>query len=261
MPTSLRAASLAAWGTALAQGHVPVSRAVEAVEDGDEPHLVVTHTFGEPDELAVALPALIDDGVLGFRLALPVPGDLLGLTGPPATNVAALAAGEAVVAVRHPHDQGPTVPMLVPEVRSFGPPGDQGHCVTWRLHPAAATYPDVPTLGQADRDLTHQVAASTAALAAIGAGSWRQDARELADEIRASAGTLRLPSIAGGRAHALAQRAVQVLAILDASRNDHTGVVTAHAAAARAASLAPLERAARRALVAATGAVLDSVHR
>ena len=36
MPTSLRAASLAAWGTALAQGHVPVSRAVEAVEDGDE---------------------------------------------------------------------------------------------------------------------------------------------------------------------------------------------------------------------------------
>lgn len=259
MPTPLRAALLAVWGTALSQGHVPVSHAVEAVEDGDEPHLVVAQTFGEPDELAVALPALVDDGVRGFRLALPVPGDPLGLTGPPAANVAALAAGEAVVAVRDPHHRSPTVPMLVPEVRAFGPPGDQGHCVTWRLYEAAATYPDVPTLSQADRDLTQQVSASTAALAAIGAGSWRSDAREMADEVRASAGTLRLPAVAGGRAQALAQRAVQVLAILDASRDDHTGVVTAHAAAARAASLAPLERAARRALVAATGAVLDSV--
>lgn len=261
MPTPLRAASLAAWGTALAQGHVPVSHAVEAIEGGDEPHLVVTQTFGEPDELAVALPALVDDGVLGFRLALPVPGDPLGLTGPPAANVAALAAGEAVVVVRDAHHRAPTVPMLVPEVHAFGPPGDQGYCVTWRLHEAAATYPDVPTVTQADRDLTQQVAASTSALAAIGAGSWRQDAREMADELRASAGTLRLPTVAGGRAHALAQRAVQVLAILDASRDDHTGAVTAHAAAARAASLAPLERAARRALVAATGAVLDSVRR
>lgn len=259
MPTPLRAASLASWGTALAQGHVSLARAVEAVEGDDEPHLVVTQTFGEPDELAVVLPALVDDGVLGFRLALPVPGDPLGLTGPPAANMAALAAGEAVIAVRHPHHHAPTVPMLVPEVRTFGPPGDQGNCVTWRLHTAAARNPDVPTLSQADRDLTAQVAASTAALAALGAGSWRPDARELADEVRACAGTLRLPTVAGGRAHALAQRAVHVLAILDASRDDHTGVVTAHAAAARAASLAPLERAARRALVAATGAVLDSV--
>ncbi len=259
MPTPLRAASLAAWGTALAHGHVPVSRAVEEIEGCDEPHLVVTHTLGEPDELAAALPTLIGDGVVGLRLALPVPGDPLGLTGPPEANMAALAAGEAVVVVPAPHHRAPTVPMLVPEVRTFGPVGDQGHCVTWRLHEAAATYPDVPTLGQADRDLTHQVAASTAALAAIGAGSWRADAREMADEVRAAAGTLHLPAVAGDRAHALAQRAVQVLAILDASRDDHSGVVTAHAAAARAASLAPLERAARRAVVAATGAVLDSV--
>jgi hypothetical protein len=261
VPTPLRAALLASWGSAMLHGHADIGEVVAAVEGADEPHLVMAHPVGEPDELARTLPDLLGDATTGLRLALPVPGDPLGLTGPPDANVAALAAGEAVVAVPRPQYRVSVVPMLVPDVRTFGPPGDEGHTVIWRIHEADATYPDVPAVGQADRELREQLAAATAALRGLGSGSWRPDAREVADEARAGAAALRLPEVAGARAGALAQRAVQVLAIIDASRGDDTGVVTAHAAAARADSLTPLERAARRALVAAAGAVLDSVRR
>lgn len=259
VPIPLRAALLASWGSALLAGHGDVEDAVGAIEGADEPHLAVDGPFGEPDELATWLAELTESTTLGLRLALPAPGDLLGLVGPPSANQAALAAGEAVVAV--PRTPADDVLMLVPDICTFGPPGDQGHCVTWRSHRAAATWPDVPTVGQADRELNEQIRESTSTLTALGTTSWSTDATTATTMLRQSARSIVLPESAGPRAQMLAQRAVGVLTILDAAREDDGGALSAHAAQARAASLSPLGRAARRALVASAGACLESSRR
>lgn len=146
---------------------------------------------------------------------------------------------------------------MVPDVCTFGSPGDQGHCVTWRTSPAAPAMPDVPTLAEADRGLTEAMREATSSLARVTSGSWTADAGDVAQRLRSWDGSLLLPEVAGPRAESLAQRAVHTLAIVDAARDDAGGALTSHAAEIRAASLAPLERAARRGLVAAVGACHD----
>jgi hypothetical protein len=253
MPTPLRAASLAAWGTAFLNGSVPLEAAVRAIEDDDEPHLVVLGALGSPDELADALTRLRTEGVVALRLCLPAPGDPLGLVGPPTLNHHVLAAGEAAIAVDPRVGSDATVAAFVPDISAFGTPDDQGNCVTWRMWPSSAAQPDVPGVAQADRELTDAVREATAVLSGALLGSWSSDAANVAERLRGSNRTL-LPDVAGARAESLAQRAVQVAAIVEAARADDGGAVTAHSAAVRAASLAPLDRAARRALVAAVAA-------
>lgn len=258
MPTPLRAASLAAWGSAFLAGAVTLEEAVRAVEGEDEPHLVVLGSLGAPGELAETLIDLRSDGFTGLRLALPAPGDPLGLVGPPEVNQHVLAAGEAAVAV------GPgsgarlgtaagSVPALVPAVSTFGPPGDQGHCVTWRVWTSSPATPDLTPLSQAQRELADAMREATAALSQTST-TWRAaDAAGTARRLRRWSGEV-LPSAAGPRAEALAQRALQVAAIVDAARADDGGTLTAHSAAVRAGCLAALDRAARRGLVAAVAA-------
>jgi hypothetical protein len=163
-------------------------------------------------------------------------------------NQAVLRAGEGVMAV--PGPAGATVPALVPDVTAFGPPGDQGYCVSWRRHEAAATTADVPTVGEADRDLRTDLARATDELRRLDATPWATTPGRL-DTLREQRPTLPLPPGAEPRAIALADQALAVLVVVDAARRDDGGALSAHAAAQRAAALAPLERAARRALVAA----------
>ena len=92
------AAALVAWGNAWLGGHVGLDEAVDAVERAACPQVV----GGLPDDpadmpLRRALAALRVAGMRTLRLALPAPGDPLGLTGPPELNAAALDAGEAVL--------------------------------------------------------------------------------------------------------------------------------------------------------------------
>lgn len=261
MPTPLRAAMLAAWGSAYLQGATSLDAAVRAIEDDDEPHLVVRDVFASPDELSDALARLRDEGVVAFRLALPAPGDLLGLTGPPDVNRDVLAAGEAAIAIAAPGGNdgsiGTTVPALVPDVRTFGTPGDQGHCVTWRVGRATAALPDVPSLAQADRELVQSMGEAAELLSTVAVVS-AGDARDVARRLRGSSQPVLLPSVAGPRAESLVHRATAVVDMLDAARADDGAALTAHSAALRAAALAPLDRAARRALVAAVAACHDA---
>jgi hypothetical protein len=262
MPTPLRAAMLASWGTAYLLGAEPLERAVAAVEGDDEPHLVVSDPLGGPDELAEALVAMRAERLAGLRLALPVPGDLVGLAGPPSFNQAVLAVGEAAIGIADPaRAGGASVPALIPDVCTFGAPGDQGHCVTWRSSPASGATPDVPTLPEADRGLTEAMRDAAVSLARVTSGSWTPGAADIAQRLRSWGGSLLLPEVAGPRAEALAQRAVHTLAIVEAARDDSGGALTSHSAQIRSASLTPLERAARRGLVAAVGACHDlAVH-
>ena len=263
MATPLRAALLAAWGTAFLSGAEPLDRVVAQVEGRDEPHLLLSDPFSAPDELAEGLSDLGRRGVVGLRLALPVPGDLLGLTGPPEVNRAALAAGEAVVGSATPGSVPPggSVPALVPAVTAFGTPGDRGYCVTWREMPASPAWPDVPTLGQADREMKEALRESAEALSRVQMVPWAGDARDAASRARQGVALLRLPDIAGPRAQGVADQALAVLAIVDAGRGDAGGALTSFGAQTRGSALGAVERAARRALVAAVGACLAPVGR
>jgi len=255
VPIALRAALLAAWGTAYLQDAASLELAVAEVERADEPHLWTSEPTASPDEIGEGLAELKAVGVSALRLSLPAPGDPLGLTGPPETNLAVLAAGEAVVTVGHRvspwsgalHEER----AMVPSVTAFGTPGDQGYCVTWRGMAAAATPPDVPALGDADRALAAAMREATSALTSLGQDTWRPSTAQAAARLRGAGHDLRLPQHVGPRADALVRRAIQVLAMLEVARADDGDAVTAHRAHARSTSLAPLDRAARRAIVAA----------
>jgi hypothetical protein len=238
------------------RGHVPLDQALTAIEGDDEPHLVC-RGMAAPDELGETLGELRDAGAAGLRLALPAPGDPLGLTGPAEVNRLALRAGEAVLTL--PAPGAATVPALVPDVTPFGPIGDQGFCVTWRRHEATATTPDVPTVGEADRDLRAHLASATDELSRLDAAPWTPWAR--GDAVREQRPTLPLPPGCEPRALALADQALAVLVVVDAAREDDGGALSAHVAVQRATALAPLGRAARRALVAACSPSLAPVRR
>src|SRR5690606_789176 len=150
MVTLPRSARLAAWATAWLRGDTTLDDVVTRTRGDDEPHEALDipgkiTTVGLPE----ALLALRDVGVRAFRVALPVPGDPRGLGGPPELNGDALDAGEAVLT--EPADAAPYA--LVPDVQTFGPPGDQGHLVTWvcrRANPA----PPGPSLSEAEKAMT-----------------------------------------------------------------------------------------------------------
>ncbi len=129
------ATALVAWGNAWLTGHVGLDEAVDAVEKNAGPQIL----GGEPAEVTLrrGLGDLRVGGLSALRLALPEPGDPLGLTGPPAFNAAAIEAGAAVVAVLDGRAMG-----LVPaEDRR----GSSYVGVRWTPHEASAGLPDVPS--------------------------------------------------------------------------------------------------------------------
>lgn len=157
-----RSGRLAAWGNALLAGFVSPDDAVLAVVGEDAVHRVE----GLPGEtgpvgLTLALGRLRTLGVTGLRVALPVPGHPLGLSGPPEFNARALEAEEAVVG--HGAGYG-----LVPQVYEAGPEGDVHvevvwHCLAVREAPPA----DVPSLGEAERELAEALRDATAVLSRL----------------------------------------------------------------------------------------------
>jgi hypothetical protein len=252
VPTPLRAALLVAWGTSFLHGGATVDRVVRLVEDADEPHHVHDTSADDARTLGEALLALRQAGWGALRLALPEPGDPLGLVGPPATNERVLAAGEAAIGVplgQHADSAG-TVPALVPQVSTFGPPGDEGHLVAWQVLPARRRQPDIPDRRQAERELTAAIQETTEALGSLDGALWAADTGDAARRVRGGARPLLLPDDAGPGAEMLAQQALTVLRILDAAPTAGDAL-TSHTAVARQSALAPLRRAARRALVAA----------
>ncbi|USA03779.1 hypothetical protein NCG97_29225 [Streptomyces lydicamycinicus] len=118
-----------------------------------------------PVGLTLALGRLRALGAVGLRVALPVPGHPLGLCGPPEFNARALEAEEAVIA------SGAGL-GLVPETYEAGPEGGTGpdvHVeVVWRCLPVREAPPaDVPSLGEAERELAEALQEATALLSRL----------------------------------------------------------------------------------------------
>ncbi|MGW0858689.1 hypothetical protein [Streptomyces sp. NPDC002690] len=254
-----RSGLLAAWGNALLAGLVSPDDAVDAIVQEDAVHRVE----GLPGEagpvgLTLALGRLRGLGVTGYRVALPAPGHPLGLSGPPEFNARALETGEAVVATGAAYG-------LVPEVTEAGPPGDLHVEVVWRVTPVREAPPaDVPSLGEAERELAEALRDATALLSRLDVAGSGPVAEAALDAYRARAERGREVLAPGYPPRAvrvleLAQRVGLLIAL--AHENGHGGAVSASEIAARGEALRPVERVARRAQVAAYNAYVEEGER
>jgi len=227
-------AVLAWWGTAWLRGDAVPDLVLDAVIGGDATHAVA----GLPGEsgtvtLVAALAALRRSGATAFGLAVPAAGDPVGLGGPPSFNAAALDAGEAVVV------SGCDLGLV---------PNRVGAAVVWEV--SAASRRSLPDVGEADRELRRALFESADALAALDVARWRPEVADELISLRKPQPVTAPPGIPG-RCLDLAGRGLQALTIVDLALADDGGAVTATDAGQRRAALQPLDRAGRRALVAA----------
>jgi len=227
-------AVLAWWGTAWLRGDAVPDLVLDAVIGDDATHAVA----GLPGEsgtvtLLAGLAALRRAGATAFGIAVPAPGDPVGLGGPPGFNAAALDAGEAVVV------SGCGLGLVPTRV---------GAAVVWEVSPASRR--PLPDVGDADRELRRALLQSADALAALDVARWRP---EVADELISlrKPPPLAAPPGIPGRCLDLAGRGLQALSIVELALDDDGGAVTAVEAERRRIALRPIDRAGRRALVAA----------
>ncbi|MFF8847489.1 hypothetical protein ACF08N_33060 [Streptomyces sp. NPDC015127] len=255
-----RSGRLAAWGNALLAGLVSPDDAVHTIVGDDAVHRVE----GLPGEtgpvgLTLALGRLRALGVTGYRVALPAPGHPLGLSGPPEFNARALEAEEAVVATGAAYG-------LVPEIREAGPAGDVHVDVLWHCLPVREAPPaDVPSLGEAERELAEALREATSTLTRLDVAASGPVAEAAVDAYRARAQRGAAETLAPGyppravRVLELAQRIGLLISV--AYENGHGGAVSAGEMAARVEALRPVERVARRAQVAAYNAYVEERER
>lgn len=254
-----RSGRLAAWGNAFFAGLISPDDAVLAIVGEDAMHRVE----GMPGEsapvgLTLALGRLRALGATGLRVALPAPGHPLGLSGPPEFNARALEAEEAVIC--HGGALG-----LVPEVREAGPDGDVHVEVVWHCLPVREGPPaDVPSLGEAERELAEALREATEVLTRLDVAASGPVAEAAIDAYRARAEQGREVLAPGypGRAVRVLELAQRIGVLVSvAYENGHGGAVSASEMAARAEVLRPVERTARRAQVAAYNSVVEERER
>jgi len=254
-----RSGRLAAWGNSLLAGLVSPDDAVLAIVGDDAVHRVE----GLPGEtaavgLTLALGRLRSLGVTGLRVALPAPGHPLGLSGPPDFNARALEAEEAVVC--HGVALG-----LVPEVYEAGPSGDVHVEVVWHVLPVREAPPaDVPSLGEAERELAQALREATEVLSGLDLAGSGPVAEAAIDAYRARAERGREVLAPGYPPRAvrvleLAQRVGLLVSL--AYENGHGGAVSSAEMRARGEALRPVERTGRRAQVAAYNAYVEELER
>ncbi|MGV9907593.1 hypothetical protein ACWDU8_34810 [Streptomyces sp. NPDC003388] len=254
-----RSGRLAAWGNALLAGLVSPDDAALAIVGEDAVHRV-RGLPGEqgPAGLTLALGRLRALGVTGLRVALPAPGHPLGLSGPPEFNARALDAEEAVLCFGAAFG-------LVPEVSEAGPDGDVHVEVVWHVLPVREAPPaDVPSLGEAERELAEALREATEVLSKLDVAGSGPVAEAAIDAYRARSERGREVLAPGYPPRAvrvleLAQRVGLLVSL--ASGKGHGGAVSASEMAARGAALRPVERTARRAQVAAYNSMVEERQR
>lgn len=230
---------LALWLTAWLRGEVSLDDARDAVVGGDAAHDVLdlpgdARDAGTSTPLILALGRLRAAGATGASLALPEPGDPLGLAGPPSFNAEAFEAEQAVVV------RGAGLGLV---------PARAGAGVVWRCLPAT---PPPPTHGVADaeRVLRRALTTTADALVDLDVARWRPEVADELMELRRPL-ALPVPAALSARTQALLALATRCRRIVALAREDDGNAVTAREIAARREALQPLDGAARRAVVAA----------
>jgi hypothetical protein len=237
-PDSPISATLVCWGNAWLAGQVGLDEAADRVERQAGPQLVAGDTGDLP--LRGFLADLRIEGMKSLRLALPIAGDPLGLTGPPPFNSAAIEAGQAAIAVLPGRCLG-LIPMRDRRGSSYAG-------VRWSVLGAGTTTPDLPSLAEAEHGLTLAMRAATDALLGVeGPAQGHRRVKIVSDGLAPG-----YPARAH-RVAALADRLDAVLRVAD-DRGLTSGQITA-----RDHALRDLDRAVRRARVAAHHAITELV--
>ncbi|MGN6253158.1 MAG: hypothetical protein ACTHNS_15245 [Marmoricola sp.] len=226
------AVAFAAWATAWLRGEVSVDEVGRHLGSG-VPVLVGVPAAEGAEPLALGLGRLRSLGMEGVLASLPAPGDPLGLAGPPAFNAAALDVGGAVVL------SGTGLGAV---------PAQVGGAVEWRCSPAAVPAPADP--GETDRTLRSTLLEVTARLVDLDVATWQPEIPDALLNLRHRTGPA-LPPSYGGRRRETVERALLCLEIVALAGEVDAGAVTAAELEQRRAALVELDRAARRALVAA----------
>ena len=250
-----RSARLVAWSNAVALGLVSPDLAATEVVGSDPVHRVDGLPAGDDVTMPVLLAMVRRHGEPTARLVLPVPGDPVGLPASDPLSNAALAAGEVAVL-----PDVCAVPAAEP-ARGWGlVPTADATGVRWTAYPTAGLLPcnAATSLPDADNGLATSLREATAVLDGLDAAAWTdQDVEELA---ALRSGRLDGDGLAPGypdRAAAVLVRARRLRTIVRLASRDAGGTLTAADAALRVAALAPLDRAARHAEMAAYNAVAD----
>lgn len=232
LPLSAR---FALWFSAFAAGRASLDEARDRVVEDDTAHDVI----GLPDQdgpvpMILALGLLRVEGATAAGLALPTPGDPLGLAGPASFNSEVLDVGEGVVL------DGADLGLV---------PHRVGSGVQWQAMPATSRR-QLPDPSEADALLRQALLGATEALVELEVARWRP---EVADELMALRRhtDLQLPGGMAPRAVRLAALASRCRVIVELALEDEGGAVTAAEADTRRQALLPLDHAARRGLVAA----------
>jgi hypothetical protein len=223
---------LAWWATAWLRGQVVTDLVIDAVLAGDATHVVagLPGTDG-PVPLVRALAELRVAGSDAVGLALPAPGDPVGLGGPSVLNAAALDAGEAALSGGLAF-----VPRQV------------GAAVEWTTYDARPRQ--LGDVGECDRALRLALQRATEALADLEVARWRPEAADALLNVRHRPDLAPPPGVPE-RCVQLAGRALQARAIVELALAEDDDALSASRAGARREALAPLAAAARRGLVAA----------
>ncbi|MGQ0847335.1 MAG: hypothetical protein ACT4QF_24720 [Sporichthyaceae bacterium] len=259
MNGDLRSGRLVAWGNAVLAGLVSPDTAADRIQADDLQHRVARDVAGEgrsrPDTAVETLPVFLaglrPHGVRALLLVLPVPGDARGLPGPPAFNAAALDTGEAVLLLgEEPRGLTPT-PTRDPD----GPPGVS---VAWAASPVERRVgTELPSLGEAERQLTETLREVTEALAGLDLARWRPQVAEALAGIRAGEGCVGLAPGYPGRAHRVLASAQRISAIARLVESEPDAGIGTGILGTRDALLRQLAMAARHATIAAFNSVVE----
>jgi hypothetical protein len=229
-----RSAEFALWYSAWARGEASLDDARDAIVGADAAH-DVTGLPGQPDNvpLILALGRFRSAGATAAGIALPIPGDPLGLAGPGDFNADAIGAGECVVF--DGADLG-----LVPHRTGAG--------VVWGCYQAVSRR-QVPDPFEADTSLREAVLTAANSLADLDVARWRP---EVADELMAlrRAADFNVPQGLAPRALRLASMSARCRTIVDLALECDGAAITAREIDQRRVALSPLDHAARRGLVA-----------
>jgi hypothetical protein len=186
-------------------------------------------------------------GAQVLRLALPVPGDVRGLSGPAAFRDVALTAGEAVYGTGF----GVTAVMGRPTPSSAGPE------LIWHRGEVGTERPDPLSIPDAEHDLTEAIRETASELARRGSVSWESGVTPALSDARRAGERLYLPPAHPPRAVRLIAQAERLSAVLAVVDRDDTGELTVAGMRQRAETLSPLRLAVRRALLAGYNAALS----
>jgi hypothetical protein len=246
-----RSVLLALWLQGVGAGAGPLQRALAAVQGDDEPHAVTAaEEVGLVGDGLAGLLATWASGPRDVAAVLPAPGDLAGV--PAVVSPAAVDAGECVL-VHAPAGSF----AAVPTVQEFGSALEPGHLVRWDVTAVpdwrTALLGSVGSLADAERDLRRALLSATEALAALDVARWRPDAAAAIVALRSdSAMAWPVPPGLEGRRVRVLATAARLRAIVVLATADDGGAVNLWQADQRSTALREVDRAARRAMSAAT---------